>query len=144
VAAAEPTPESVADLAERLLVEVERAVVGKRHAIELVLMGLLADGHVLIEDYPGLAKTLIARSFAQATSMEFARIQFMPDLMPSDVTGSSIFNQRTSSFEFRTGPIFTNLVLAGGTARPLPAAAGRGLPGARGRDNDAAGAPRPP
>jgi MoxR-like ATPase len=111
---------AIADLAERMLVEVERAVVGKRAAVELVLMGLLADGHVLIEDYPGLAKTLIARSFAQVTSMEFARIQFMPDLMPSDVTGSSIFNQRTSGFEFRPGPIFTNLVLADEINRAPP------------------------
>ncbi|HZL54642.1 MAG TPA: MoxR family ATPase [Solirubrobacteraceae bacterium] len=103
-----------------MLAQVERAVVGKRGAIELVLMGLLADGHVLIEDYPGLAKTLIARSFAQVTSMEFARIQFMPDLMPSDVTGSSIFNQRTSGFEFRPGPIFTNLVLADEINRAPP------------------------
>ena len=72
----------------RILDEVERAVVGKRDALELVLVGLLADGHVLIEDYPGLAKTLAARSFARATSMDFARVQFTPDLMPSDVTGS--------------------------------------------------------
>jgi MoxR-like ATPase len=113
-------PESVSELTARVLAEVERAVVGKRRAIELVLMGLLADGHVLIEDYPGLAKTLIARSFAQVTSMEFARIQFMPDLMPSDVTGSSIFNQRTSGFEFRPGPIFTNLVLADEINRAPP------------------------
>jgi MoxR-like ATPase len=118
--AAQQGPVGVAELASRMLAEVERAVVGKRSAIELVLMGLLADGHVLIEDYPGLAKTLIARSFAQVTSMEFARIQFMPDLMPSDVTGSSIFNQRTSGFEFRPGPIFTNLVLADEINRAPP------------------------
>jgi MoxR-like ATPase len=111
---------TVGELAARVLGEVERAVVGKRRAIELVLMGLLADGHVLIEDYPGLAKTLIARSFAQVTSMGFARIQFMPDLMPSDVTGSSIFNQRTAGFEFRPGPIFTNLVLADEINRAPP------------------------
>jgi MoxR-like ATPase len=117
---AEQAPESVSEFTARVLAEVERAVVGKRRAIELVLMGLLADGHVLIEDYPGLAKTLIARSFAQVTSMEFARIQFMPDLMPSDVTGSSIFNQRTSGFEFRPGPIFTNLVLADEINRAPP------------------------
>src|SRR5439155_19580145 len=98
--------------AERILDEVERVVVGKREALELVLLGLLADGHVLIEDYPGLAKTLIARSFAQTASMRFARIQFTPDLMPSDVTGSSIFNQREGDFEFRPGPVFTNLLLA--------------------------------
>ena len=90
--------ETTAASCDRLLAEVERAVVGKRAALELVLLGLLADGHVLIEDYPGLAKTLIARSFAQVTGMEFARVQFTPDLMPSDVTGSSIYNQRTSDF----------------------------------------------
>ena len=111
---------TVAEEASRMLAEVERAVVGKRRALELVLMGLLADGHVLIEDVPGLAKTLIARSFAQVTSMAFARIQFMPDLMPSDVTGSSIFNQRTAEFEFRPGPIFTNLVLADEINRAPP------------------------
>ena len=106
--------------AERILVEVERAVVGKRDALELVLLGVLADGHVLIEDYPGLAKTLIARSFAQVTSMRFSRIQFTPDLMPGDVTGSSIYNQRTSDFEFRPGPIFANLLLADEINRAPP------------------------
>jgi MoxR-like ATPase len=105
---------------ERLLAEVERAVVGKRETLELVLLGLLADGHVLIEDYPGLAKTLIARSFAQVTGMDFSRVQFTPDLMPSDVTGSSIFNQRTTDFEFRPGPIFTNLLLADEINRAPP------------------------
>src|SRR5215213_8039128 len=107
-------------LATRVLDEVERAIVGKRAALELVLMGLLADGHVLIEDYPGLAKTLIARSFAQVTSVEFARIQFTPDLMPADVTGSSIFDQRRGEFEFRPGPIFTNLLLADEINRAPP------------------------
>ena len=105
---------------ESILSEVERAVVGKRDALELVLLGLLADGHVLIEDYPGLAKTLIARSFAQVTSLEFARIQFTPDLMPSDVTGASIFDQRAAEFEFRPGPIFTNLLLADEINRAPP------------------------
>jgi MoxR-like ATPase len=83
-------------------------------------MGMLADGHVLIDDYPGLAKTLIARSFAQVTEMRFTRIQFTPDLMPADVTGSSIYNQRTSDFEFRPGPIFTNLLLADEINRTPP------------------------
>jgi MoxR-like ATPase len=110
----------VGELGERILAEVGRAVVGKRDALSLVLIGLLADGHVLIEDYPGLAKTLIARSFSQATSLEFARIQFTPDLMPADVTGSSIFNQRTSEFEFRPGPVFTNLLLADEINRAPP------------------------
>ena len=114
------TVEQAGSQAERVLAEVERAVVGKREALELVLLGFIADGHVLIEDYPGLAKTLIARSFAQAFDMTFARIQFTPDLMPSDVTGSSIFNQRTGDFEFRPGPIFTNLLLGDEINRAPP------------------------
>jgi MoxR-like ATPase len=110
----------VQEHANRILDEVERAVVGKREALELVLLGLLADGHVLLEDYPGLAKTLTARSFAQVTQTGFNRIQFTPDLMPSDVTGSSIWNQREGDFEFRPGPIFTNLLLADEINRAPP------------------------
>jgi MoxR-like ATPase len=112
--------ERVHELSGRILDEVERAVVGKRDALELVLTGFLADGHVLLEDFPGLAKTLAARSLAQVLSMEFARIQFTPDLMPSDVTGSSIWNQRDGDFEFRAGPIFTNLLLADEINRAPP------------------------
>ena len=110
----------VQEHAGRILDEVERAVVGKRDALELVLLGLLADGHVLLEDYPGLAKTLTARSFAQVTQTGFNRIQFTPDLMPADVTGSSIWNQRDGDFEFRPGPIFTNLLLADEINRAPP------------------------
>ena len=110
----------VQEYAGRILDEVERAVVGKRDRLELVLLGLLADGHVLLEDYPGLAKTLTARSFAQVTQTGFNRIQFTPDLMPSDVTGSSIWNQRDGDFEFRPGPIFTNLLLADEINRAPP------------------------
>src|SRR2546430_4713016 len=110
----------VAERCERILTEVERAVVGKRAPLELVLLGFLADGHILIEDFPGLAKTLIARSFAQVCDMRFARIQFTPDLMPSDVTGSSIYNQRAADFEFRPGPVFANLVLADEINRAPP------------------------
>ncbi len=110
----------VQETSTRILDEVERAVIGKRDALELVLMGLLADGHVLLEDYPGLAKTLAARSFAQVTSIGFSRIQFTPDLMPADVTGSSIWNQRDGDFEFRPGPIFTNLLLADEINRAPP------------------------
>jgi MoxR-like ATPase len=106
--------------AGRILDAVEQAVVGKRKVLELVLLGLLADGHVLIEDYPGLAKTLLARSFARVSDLRFARIQFTPDLMPADVTGSSIFSQATSEFEFRPGPIFTNLLLADEINRAPP------------------------
>ena len=110
----------VQETSARILDEVERAVIGKRDALELVLLGLLADGHVLLEDYPGLAKTLAARSFAQVTSIGFSRIQFTPDLMPADVTGSSIWNQRDGDFEFRPGPIFTNLLLADEINRAPP------------------------
>ena len=110
----------VQEQSARILDEVERAVVGKRDALELVLIGLLADGHVLLEDYPGLAKTLTARSFARVTSIGFNRIQFTPDLMPSDVTGASIWNQRDADFEFRPGPIFTNLLLADEINRAPP------------------------
>jgi MoxR-like ATPase len=114
------TIEEVAGRSDRIIQEVERAVVGKRDALELVLLGLLGGGHVLIEDFPGLAKTLIARSFAQVFAMDFARIQFTPDLMPSDVTGSSVYNQRTADFEFRPGPVFTNLLLGDEINRAPP------------------------
>jgi MoxR-like ATPase len=106
--------------AAEILDEVERAVIGKRPQVELVLMGLLADGHVLIEDFPGLAKTLIARSLAQVCSMRFSRIQFTPDLMPSDVTGSAIYDQRDSTFRFQPGPVFANLLLADEINRAPP------------------------
>jgi MoxR-like ATPase len=103
---------AVSSAAEAVLDEVERAVVGKRDALELVLMGLLAGGHVLLEDVPGTAKTLAALSFSQVLGLTFSRVQFTPDLMPADVTGSSVFDPRTSTFEFRPGPVFTNLLLA--------------------------------
>src|SRR5919197_1634610 len=112
--------ERVQELAAHALDEVERVIVGKRRPLELVFCGFLADGHVLLEDYPGLAKTLAARSFAQVTELRFARIQFTPDLMPSDVTGSSIYNQRTGDFEFRPGPIFANLLLGDEINRAPP------------------------
>jgi MoxR-like ATPase len=118
--APEVAPEDVAERAERILAEVERAIVGRREALELVLLGLLADGHVLIEDLPGLAKTLIARSFAAVTSLEFARVQFTPDLMPSDVTGSSIYDQRAGDFSFRPGPVFANVLLGDEINRAPP------------------------
>jgi MoxR-like ATPase len=120
MAAALLSIEEVGELSARVLDEVERAIVGKRDALELILLGILGDGHVLLEDFPGLAKTLIARSFAQATTLAFSRIQFTPDLMPSDVTGSSIFNQRTAEFEFRPGPIFANILLSDEINRAPP------------------------
>jgi MoxR-like ATPase len=108
------------DRATRIIAEVERAIVGKRNALELILLAILSDGHVLLEDYPGLAKTLIARSFSRASSLDFARVQFTPDLMPSDVTGSSIFDQRSREFTFLQGPVFTNLLLADEINRAPP------------------------
>jgi MoxR-like ATPase len=116
----EPHPRHVAAPAEAILDEVERAVVGKRDVVELVLLAVLADGHVLLEDVPGVAKTLIARSFATATGLRFGRVQFTPDLLPSDVTGSSVFDQRTASFEFRPGPVFCNLLLGDEINRAPP------------------------
>jgi MoxR-like ATPase len=115
-----PEPRHVAAPAEAILDEVERAVVGKRDVLELVLLALLADGHVLLEDVPGVAKTLIARSFAAATGLRFARVQFTPDLLPSDVTGSSIFDQRSATFAFQPGPVFTNLLLGDEINRAPP------------------------
>ena len=120
MAATAMTIEEVGELSSRVLDEVERAIVGKREALELVLLGILGDGHVLLEDFPGLAKTLIARSFAQTTTLGFSRIQFTPDLMPSDVTGSSIYNQQTNEFEFRPGPIFANILLGDEINRAPP------------------------
>ena len=114
------TLDELAAQAAAILDEIERVVVGKRDALALVLTGMLADGHVLLEDFPGLAKTLIARSFAQTCDLDFARIQFTPDLMPADVTGSAIYDQRTGEFEFRAGPIFTNLLLADEINRAPP------------------------
>jgi MoxR-like ATPase len=102
----------VGELGGRVLDEVGRAVVGKREVLELLLLGLLCEGHVLVEDYPGLAKTLMASSLAAATGLDFKRIQFTPDLMPSDVTGSSLYDQRSGDFHFHPGPVFTNLLLA--------------------------------
>jgi MoxR-like ATPase len=114
------TIDQVADLAATILDEVERAVVGKREPASLVLAGLLADGHVLVEDLPGLAKTLLARSLAAATTLELTRVQFTPDLLPADLTGSSVFDPRTRDFEFRPGPLFSNLVLGDEINRAPP------------------------
>ncbi|MDQ3661955.1 MAG: MoxR family ATPase [Actinomycetota bacterium] len=103
-----------------ILDELERVVVGKRAVLELVLIGMLARGHILLEDFPGLAKTLIARSFAQVLGMSFNRIQFTPDLLPSDITGSSLYDQREAAFRFRKGPVFTNLLLGDEINRAPP------------------------
>jgi MoxR-like ATPase len=103
---------AVEELATAVVDAVEQAIIGKREAVEMVLFALLADGHVLIEDLPGLGKTLLARSFAQVCAMDFARIQFTPDLIPSDITGASIYDRSSGSFTFERGPIFTNILLA--------------------------------
>ncbi len=110
----------VARLAAEVLDEVGRAIVGKRHALTLILSGVLASGHVLLEDLPGLGKTLAARSFAQTLGLDFARAQFTPDLLPADLTGAFVFDQRTQEFVFRPGPIFTGLLLADEINRTPP------------------------
>jgi len=118
-----PTPMSgdeATAAAARVLDAVETAVVGKRESLELVLTGILAGGHVLLEDLPGLGKTLAARSFAQALGLEFTRAQFTPDLLPADLTGAEVFDQRTGEFVFRPGPVFTGLLLADEINRTPP------------------------
>ena len=105
---------------KELLDEIERVIIGKRSVLELILTGILARGHILLEDFPGLAKTLMARSFAQTIGVTFSRIQFTPDLLPADITGSSIYDQRESRFEFRPGPLFANLVLGDEINRAPP------------------------
>lgn len=114
------SPREAGAFTEKILAEVERAVVGKRSALELVLVGMLARGHILLEDYPGLAKTLAARSFARAVGLRLARVQFTPDLMPADVTGSSIYDPAARSLVFQLGPIFVNLVLGDEINRATP------------------------
>jgi MoxR-like ATPase len=114
------TPAETAQQATAILDEIEKAVVGRRRTLELVLIGILAGGHVLLEDLPGLGKTLIARSFAGALGLDFARIQFTPDLLPSDVIGAPLYDQRTGDMEFRPGPVFTQLLLADEINRTPP------------------------
>jgi MoxR-like ATPase len=113
-------PTQTSTRASAVLDEIERVVVGKRAALELVLLGILAAGHVLIEDLPGLGKTLTARSFADVLGLQFSRVQFTPDLLPSDLTGAPFYDQRSSQFVFKPGPIFTNLLLADEINRTPP------------------------
>jgi MoxR-like ATPase len=105
---------------EAVLDEIERVVVGKRAALTLILTTVLARGHVLIEDLPGLGKTLIARSFAAALGLDFTRVQFTPDLLPADLLGSTVYDMQSGRFDFRPGPIFTNLLLADEINRTPP------------------------
>src|SRR5512142_462731 len=102
----------VSDVAARLVENIETVIVGKRDAIRLALVALLAEGHILIEDVPGVAKTMLARSLALSVGGAFKRLQCTPDLLPSDITGVTIFNQHTSAFEFLPGPAISNVLLA--------------------------------
>ncbi len=106
--------------ARAIVDEVEHAIVGKKEVLEQVMVGILAGGHILFEDYPGLAKTLIARSFAQTLGLDFKRIQFTPDLLPSDITGSHIFDRNTGEFTLVVGPIFAHIILADEINRATP------------------------
>ena len=110
----------VAALGKKVIAEVERAVVGKHDLLETVTCSILAAGHILFEDFPGLGKTLTARSFATALGLDFKRIQFTPDLLPGDITGGYIFNRNENRFELRKGPIFANLILADEINRASP------------------------
>jgi MoxR-like ATPase len=112
--------EKVKTIADQLVENVERVIIGKRESIELIIVGLLSQGHMLIEDVPGVGKTMLARSLAKSLGCSFSRIQFTPDMLPSDVTGVSIFNQKTREFEFRAGPVMAQVVLTDEINRATP------------------------
>ncbi len=108
------------DLAQQLIENVEKVIIGKRESVQLGVVALIAGGHALIEDVPGVGKTLLARSIARSAGCQFRRLQFTPDLLPSDVTGVSVYNQKTNEFEFRQGPIMSEIVLADEINRATP------------------------
>src|SRR5499427_1998912 len=110
----------VGGLAKRVIANVEKVVIGKRQEIVLALVAYLCEGHILLEDVPGVAKTMLARALARSVGCTFKRIQCTPDLLPTDVTGASIFNQKTVEFEFRPGPLFAQVVLADEINRTTP------------------------
>lgn len=112
--------ERVVERSQRVLAEVEKAIIGKRPLLRQIMTAVLAGGHVLLEDFPGLGKTLLANSFATALGLAFKRIQFTPDLLPGDITGGYVFNRSSSTFELRTGPLFANIVLADEINRASP------------------------
>jgi MoxR-like ATPase len=112
--------EEVKRVGEKIIDNVENVIFGKRDAIELTIIGLLCQGHILIEDVPGVGKTMLARSLARSIGCKFSRIQFTPDMLPSDVTGVSVFNQKTREFEFRPGPILAQIVLTDEINRATP------------------------
>src|SRR5438132_5630405 len=113
-------PADVATIAAKLLGNIEKVVIGKRPQIVLTLVAYLCEGHILLEDVPGVAKTMLARALARTTGGNFKRIQCTPDLLPTDVTGVSVFNQKSAEFEFRAGPIFAQTVLADEINRTTP------------------------
>ena len=114
------SPKEVAQTCEKIIAEVEKAIIGKNELIRNVLTAILADGHVLLEDFPGLGKTLLANSFATALGLDFKRIQFTPDLLPGDITGGYVYDRASGDFELRTGPIFANIILADEINRASP------------------------
>jgi len=112
--------EEVSEVCGRILGEVQKVIVGKGEVLEKILAALLSGGHVLIEDYPGLAKTMMARALSRALGLDFRRLQFTPDLLPMDITGTFVYNQKTGDFEFKPGPVFTNVLLADEINRAPP------------------------
>src|SRR5438093_327614 len=116
----DPQLDAVCALAERARENIGRVIVGKSDVIELLLVALLCEGHVLLEDVPGVGKTMLAKSLARTLACSFRRIQFTPDLLPSDVTGVAVYNQKTADFEFRPGPVFANVLLADEINRATP------------------------
>jgi MoxR-like ATPase len=118
----EPGSSLVGAIASRIIGNIEKVIVGKRAEIELTVVALLAEGHVLLEDVPGVAKTMLARSLARSLGCDFKRIQCTPDLLPNDITGSSVFNPKTADFEFRPGPVFSQILLADEINRATPRA----------------------
>src|SRR5215475_7465747 len=112
--------EIVQQVAERISHSVSQVIVGKRNEVRLTVLGLLSQGHILIEDIPGVGKTMMAKSLARSIGCTFSRLQFTPDMLPSDVTGVSLFNQKTREFEFRAGPIMAQIVLADEINRATP------------------------
>lgn len=115
-----PAPSEISLNAQRVVAEIEKVIVGKTETIRRAVMTMLCDGHLLIEDIPGVGKTTLAKALARTIGGEFRRIQFTPDLLPADVTGSSVFNQKEAQFEFRPGPIFGNVVLVDEINRATP------------------------
>lgn len=126
---------NIKSFGEKLANNLEKVIIGKRDAIDLIVVGLLCQGHILIEDVPGVGKTMLARSLARSIGCSFNRLQFTPDMLPSDVTGVSIYNQAKRTFEFHSGPIFAQIVLVDEINRATPKTSGR----SSGSDGGAAG-----